>query len=29
MVIAPQTDVNRPVRELKGFRKVFLQPGET
>ncbi|EEU36527.1 uncharacterized protein NECHADRAFT_42452 [Fusarium vanettenii 77-13-4] len=28
-VIAPQTDVNRPVRELKGFRKVFLQPGET
>lgn len=24
----PQNGVHRPVRELKGFRKVFLQPGE-
>ncbi len=24
----PQDGVHRPVRELKGFRKVFLQPGE-
>lgn len=26
---APQGDLHRPLRELKGFRKVFLQPGET
>lgn len=25
---APQEGLHRPVRELKGFRKVFLQPGE-
>jgi beta-glucosidase len=25
----PQCPVERPVRELKGFAKVFLQPGET
>ncbi len=24
-----QSSVNRPVKELKGFRKVFLRPGET
>lgn len=28
-VAPPPTGVNRPVRELKGFTKVFLQPGET
>jgi len=28
-VSAPQTGVHRPVRELKGFKKVFLQPGES
>ncbi len=29
MYIAPHTEgLHRPVRELKGFRKVFLQPGE-
>lgn len=27
-VVPPPTGVNRPVRELKGFQKVFLQPGE-
>ena len=26
---APQNGVHRPVRELKGFQKVFLQPGES
>lgn len=26
---APQSGLNRPVRELKGFKKVFLQPGES
>lgn len=28
-VAAPQNGIHRPVRELKGFRKVFLQPGES
>ncbi|GLI79207.1 hypothetical protein PoHVEF18_007535 [Penicillium ochrochloron] len=28
-VVPPKTDVNRPVRELKAFKKVFLQPGES
>ena len=28
-VAAPQDGVHRPIRELKGFRKVFLQPGES
>lgn len=27
-VEAPQNGLHRPVRELKGFQKVFLQPGE-
>ncbi|KAE8356172.1 putative beta-glucosidase I [Aspergillus coremiiformis] len=27
-VVPPPTDVNRPVRELKGFTKVFLDAGE-
>lgn len=27
-VAAPQDGVHRPIRELKGFCKVFLQPGE-
>lgn len=27
-VHAPQAGLHRPVRELKGFQKVFLQPGE-
>lgn len=27
-VCPPQDGVHRPVRELKGFQKVFLQPGE-
>ncbi len=26
---APQDGLHRPLRELKGFRKVFLQPGES
>ncbi len=26
---APQNGLHRPVRELKGFQKVFLQPGES
>ncbi len=30
LYIAPHTEgLHRPVRELKGFRKVFLQPGES
>lgn len=28
-VIPPVTDVNRPVRELRAFQKVFLQPRES
>lgn len=28
IVPPPTSGVNRPVRELKGFQKVFLQPGE-
>ena len=28
-IAAPQDGLYRPIRELKGFRKVFLQPGET
>ncbi|KAJ6020500.1 hypothetical protein N7540_006004 [Penicillium herquei] len=28
-VLPPKTDVNRPIRELKAFQKVFLQPGES
>lgn len=28
-VIPPPTDVGRPLRELKAFNKVFLQPGES
>lgn len=28
-IVPPTTDVNRPVRELKAFGKVYLQPGET
>jgi beta-glucosidase len=28
-VAAPKSDIERPVRELKDFGKVFLQPGET
>lgn len=27
-IAPPQGGLHRPVRELKGFRKVFLQPGE-
>ncbi|CAI7619896.1 unnamed protein product [Penicillium palitans] len=27
-IVPPKTDVSRPVRELKAFQKVFLQPGE-
>ena len=27
-VVAPQDGIHRPIRELKGFQKVFLQPGE-
>ncbi len=26
---APQDGIHRPVRELKGFKKIFLQPGES
>lgn len=28
-IVPPKTDVNRPVRELKAFQKVFLQHGES
>ncbi|CAI7664742.1 unnamed protein product [Penicillium viridicatum] len=28
-IVPPKTDVNRPLRELKAFQKVFLQPGES
>ncbi|KAJ5369221.1 beta-glucosidase I [Penicillium cataractarum] len=28
-IVPPKTDVNRPLRELKAFKKVFLQPGES
>ena len=28
-VATPQNGIHRPIRELKGFRKVFLQPGES
>lgn len=28
-IAAPQNGIHRPVRELKGFQKVFLQPGES
>ncbi|KAL4737499.1 glycoside hydrolase superfamily [Aspergillus similis] len=28
-VVPPPTEVNRPVRELKGFTKVHLEPGES
>lgn len=28
-IAAPQDGIHRPVRELKGFQKVFLQPGES
>ena len=28
-IAAPQNGIHRPVRELKGFHKVFLQPGES
>ncbi|KAJ5758971.1 hypothetical protein N7520_006127 [Penicillium odoratum] len=28
-IVSPKTDVNRPIRELKAFQKVFLQPGES
>ena len=28
-IAPPQGGLHRPVRELKGFRKVFLQPGES
>ncbi|EAW12619.1 beta-glucosidase H [Aspergillus clavatus NRRL 1] len=28
-IVPPPTGVNRPVRELKGFAKVFLNPGES
>ena len=28
-VAAPQDGIHRPCRELKGFQKVFLQPGES
>lgn len=28
-VAAPQDGIHRPLRELKGFQKIFLQPGES
>lgn len=28
-IAAPQTGIHRPVRELKGFKKVWLNPGES
>ena len=28
-IAAPQNGLHRPLRELKGFQKVFLQPGES
>ena len=28
-IAAPQSGIHRPLRELKGFQKVFLQPGES
>ena len=28
-VSAPQNGIHRPIRELKGFQKIFLQPGES
>ncbi|KAJ5941312.1 hypothetical protein N7516_001480 [Penicillium verrucosum] len=28
-IVPPKTDVGRPLRELKAFQKVFLQPGES
>lgn len=28
-VVAPQDAIHRPIRELKGFKKAFLQPGES
>jgi beta-glucosidase len=28
-IAAPQSSVPRPVKELKGFSKVFLRPGES
>ena len=28
-IAAPQDGIHRPIRELKGFKKVFLQPGES
>ena len=28
-VAAPQEGIQRPIRELKGFQKIFLQPGES
>lgn len=28
-IAAPQNGVHRPVKELRGFKKVFLQPGES
>ncbi|KAJ5928183.1 hypothetical protein N7466_007139 [Penicillium verhagenii] len=28
-IVPPKTEVNRPIRELKAFQKVFLQPGES
>lgn len=28
-IVAPQDGLHRPVRELKGFQKVYLQPGES
>jgi beta-glucosidase len=28
-IVPPKTDVNRTVRELKAFKKVFVQPGES
>ena len=28
-VASPQDSIHRPLRELKGFQKVFLQPGES